>query len=306
MPAFWLTYKPLSSAAPRGWPPEQMDRLVSNFQADSNGATPLWRIASSKAASVGDRVYLFQQGSGPRGVFGIGKLIEAPRRQPDPTDIDAGVTERARIRLMHLVNPRSGFLLDYDAIADIIPQSLLDAQQSGNRVPEEVSRELENRLAPIAGSARPLGAHDADAYEFDPSSVNDARERALRAIRIRRGQPAFREALMSAYRGKCAITGCAVEHVLEAAHIYPYAGRTTNHPSNGLLLRADLHTLFDCYLIAIEPTTREVVVAEELRSSPYMKLAGRRLRTPRDVASTASRRSLEMRYAAFKAKARLS
>jgi hypothetical protein len=277
-----------------------MDALVRSFEADRASATPLWRIASSRAASVGDRIYLFKQGSGQRGIFGVGELIEAPREQVDPTDIDAGATDRAKIRFTHLVNPARAFLLDYDAIADIVPSTLVDAQQSGNRVPDQVERELDNRLA-LVNEVSPLGSDDADDPSFDPDSISDERERAIRAIRIRRGQAAFRTTLMTAYGRRCAITGCAVEDVLEAAHIRPYTGRLTNHVSNGLLLRADIHTLFDCWLIAVEPSSRTVVISDALKGSSYGQLEGRKLRTT-DVSSSASRRCLEWRFAAFRAK----
>lgn len=302
MAAFWLTYKPLSPAAPRGWPAAEMDALVERFEADKTSATPLWRIASSRAASVGDRVYLFKQGAGRRGVFAIGELIEAPREQIDPDDIEGGATDRARIRLTHLVNPANGFLLDYDAIADIVPKTLVDAQQSGNSVPDEVASELDRRLALVTESMSILGSFDADDLSFDPDSISDDRERAIRAIRIRRGQADFRTALMAAYGRRCAITGCAVEDVLEAAHIHPYFGKLSNHVSNGLLLRADIHTLFDCWLITIEPNSRTVIVADALKSSSYAKLAGRKLRVAQDASSGASKRCLEWRFAVFKAK----
>jgi putative restriction endonuclease len=279
-----------------------MDALVRSFNADWASTTPLWRIASSKAASVGDRVYLYKQGSGRRGIFGVGEIIEPPHKQVDPTDIDAGPIDRARIRLTQLVNPAHAFLLDHDEIADIIPMSLVKAQQSGNGVPDEVARELDSRLALLAATISPIGGVDADDSSFDPDSKGDERERAVRAIRIRRGQPAFRAALMIAYGGRCAITGCEVEAVLEAAHIHPYSGRLTNHVSNGLLLRADIHTLFDCWLIAIAPASRTIIVADALQRSSYAKLAGRKLRATKDVSSGASKRSLERRYAAFTAK----
>ncbi len=300
MTAFWLTYKPLTSAAPRGWPQEQMDALVKSFDADRASATPLWRIASSKVASIGDRVYLFKQGSGPRGIFGVGELIESPRSQTDPTDVDSGSTDRAKIRLTHLVNPAQAFLLDYDEIADVVPKSLVEAQQSGNRVPEEVARKLDNRLAHVVRAVSMLGSADADDLSSDPNSVGDEPERSVRAIRVRRGQTAFRAALLTAYGQRCAITGCGIEDVLEAAHIHPYSGKLTNHVSNGLLLRADIHTLFDCWLIAVDPTSRTVVVADALDGSSYAKLAGRKLRATLDASSSASKRSLERRYADFK------
>ena len=70
-------------------------------------------------------------------------------------------------------------------------------------------------------------------------------------VTLRQCQPAFRNALMDAYERRCAITGCTIDAVLEAAHISPYRGIKTNHVTNGLLLRADIHTMFDCGLIKV-------------------------------------------------------
>ena len=81
------------------------------------------------------------------------------------------------------------------------------------------------------------------------------------------------------------MTGCRVLDVLEAAHIQPHLGEWTNTQSNGLLLRADLHTLLDCSLLAVEPDTLRVVVAPSIRGSSYGKLHGSPLR-PREPGST--------------------
>lgn len=86
---------------------------------------------------------------------------------------------------------------------------------------------------------------------FDPANMEDGRRMIERMVTLRQGQPAFRAALMKAYNRRCAITGCNVEAVLEAAHISPYDGKKTNHVTNGLLLRADIHTLFDRGLIKV-------------------------------------------------------
>jgi putative restriction endonuclease len=110
--------------------------------------------------------------------------------------------------------------------------------------------------------------------------VTDARRKTMAAIVQRRGQRAFREALMRAYGGRCAITGCSIGDILEAAHIYPYRGGATNHVTNGLLLRSDLHTLFDCGLIAIDEAEFKVLIAKELGGSEYERYRGRLLRLP--------------------------
>jgi hypothetical protein len=72
----------------------------------------------------------------------------------------------------------------------------------------------------------------------------NARARVLREVIQRRGQQKFRKALIAAYSGRCAISGCPVAPLLEAAHITSYLGPDTNSITNGLLLRADLHTLW--------------------------------------------------------------
>ena len=118
----------------------------------------------------------------------------------------------------------------------------------------------------------------ADTAAFDPNNIDDARQRVQRTIAQRRGQQAFRDLLIEAYDGRCCMSGCSVLDVLEAAHIYPYRGPDTNKVDNGLLLRADLHTLFDCGLLAIEPTTLSILVAPTLRGSEYERLHGRALR----------------------------
>jgi hypothetical protein len=191
------------------------------------------------------------------------------------------------------------FLLDYQTILDIVPDTLITAQASGNGVPEDVASELERHLSPLLADLPPICSEQADDPDFDPDSIHDERERAIRAIRVRRGQPAFRAALLEAYERRCTITGCAVEDVLEAAHITPYLGSLTNHVSNGLLLRTDLHTLFDCGLLAIEPKTRTVVIANALKGSSYAKIAGKVIRPPKNAASGPSTRNLEKRYRIF-------
>ncbi|MDR8392251.1 HNH endonuclease [Aliifodinibius sp. S!AR15-10] len=64
-------------------------------------------------------------------------------------------------------------------------------------------------------------------------------------IRSRIGQGAFRVLVTDTYSRRCAITGEKTLPVLEAAHIKPYAESGPNLTSNGLLLRSDMHILFD-------------------------------------------------------------
>lgn len=131
---------------------------------------------------------------------------------------------------------------------------------------------------------------------FVPKSHKDARERVLREIVRRRGQQKFRKILIAAYSGHCAITGCSVTPLLEAAHITPYLGPETNSITNGLLLRADIHTLWDLGLIAVDPKSRTVWVSPDITDPTYRVLAGAPLMLPLDLAQWPSGAALEQQW----------
>jgi hypothetical protein len=131
---------------------------------------------------------------------------------------------------------------------------------------------------------------------FDPQSQEDARARVLREIVQRRGQRKFRKTLIAAYGGHCAITGCSVTPLLEAAHITPYLGPETNSITNGLLLRADIHTLWDLGLIAVDPEARTVWVSPEITDSTYRVLTGAPLMLPLNLAQWPSGAALEQQW----------
>ena len=116
--------------------------------------------------------------------------------------------------------------------------------------------------------------------DFDPTTIENTRQRKIRAIVQRRGQARFRQELMRIYDSRCQITDCAVTEVLEAAHIVPYQGSETNHIKNGLLLRSDRYILFDLYLITIKPETYEIVLSGKLHDSAYKEFSGKILRLP--------------------------
>lgn len=120
--------------------------------------------------------------------------------------------------------------------------------------------------------------------DFDVSTIEEARDRIVRAINVRRGQGKFRRELLAAYEGKCCVTGCDTKEVIEAAHIIPYRGENTNDVRNGLILRADLHTLFDRCMIWIDPKTWSLVIDPELKSSQYSELQGVNIKLPNDEA----------------------
>ena len=127
-----------------------------------------------------------------------------------------------------------------------------------------------------------------------PNFDHDSRDRIETSIVRRQGQGRFRSGLLAAYQGACAITGCPVEEVLDAAHILPYKGSHTDVLTNGLLIKTDLHTLFDRGLIAIDPETRTVIVARSLHGTEFAVLNGVKLRDPVDGLDKPTKEVLQM------------
>lgn len=109
-------------------------------------------------------------------------------------------------------------------------------------------------------------AQNADLPDDAPSGT------ALRRVLVRQGQQEFRRRIFRLYGGRCFITGCEIASLLDAAHIVPFSKSKSNTISNGILLRTDIHTLFDLHLIRIIPTipsgTVRLALAESVLSDP--------------------------------------
>jgi putative restriction endonuclease len=102
--------------------------------------------------------------------------------------------------------------------------------------------------------------------------------------RPRLGQGTFRILVTDAYERRCAVTSERVLPVLEAAHIRPYAAGGDHRVDNGLLLRSDLHTLFDRGYLTVTPELRLEVsgrIREDFDNGRhYYALHGEAVRSP--------------------------
>lgn len=121
------------------------------------------------------------------------------------------------------------------------------------------------------------------------------------AISARRGQADFRNRLLEAYGARCCISGCRVAALLEAAHIRPHSVEPNYATRNGLLLRADLHTLFDLHLLAVDEFGR-VHLSPEVVDLYYRDLVNRVQRIPQPTKGIdrPSEEDLRARMALFK------
>jgi putative restriction endonuclease len=138
----------------------------------------------------------------------------------------------------------------------------------GRRIYEaSIERAAGRSTAGIAGESRP-----AERYG-DPV-----------LIRLRLGQGIFRVAVTDAYGRACAVTGEHSLPVLDAAHIRPYASEGEHDVKNGLLLRTDIHRLFDHGYVTVTPALR-FEVSRRLKDDfangrSYYPLHGTRIHVP--------------------------
>lgn len=198
----------------------------------------------------------------------------------------------------------------YGALADYLPEELAGFERIDDdtvrRIESEfgsVDRFIRRRLLnssvggpmlDISGMIQLSERELARLQTFDPDSGKAGRNQVIESIIRRRGHPSFRQQLLAAYEYRCAITNFNAIDSLEAAYIIPYRGKFTHHPSNGLLLRADLHTLFDLGKIAIDTRSMSVILADDLVESSYKILHGRPLRYPRSEEQRPSTEALDL------------
>lgn len=92
----------------------------------------------------------------------------------------------------------------------------------------------------------------------------------------RKGQPEFRRKLFATYGVSCMITDCKVLAAIEAAHIVSHSEKQNYSINNGLLLRADLHVLYDQYLIGIDGKGT-IFANPDITGAGYLDLDGKKI-----------------------------
>lgn len=111
----------------------------------------------------------------------------------------------------------------------------------------------------------------------DEQLVEDIRDRTRRVQALARiNQANFRSRILRDFDGQCVLSGCDQLVVLEACHITPFAEDGADSSSNGLLLRADLHRLFDNGLLAVCPDTKQWRFSKSLERH-YGDLSGTKM-----------------------------
>ena len=154
-----------------------------------------------------------------------------------------------------------------------------------------------------------FGLPERDDLSTPPQTAE--RRYALRVVKQRLHQDSFREAVITAYRGRCALSGLREHRLLDAAHIVSDKDELLGQPvvPNGLPLSKIHHAAFDADLIGIDPDYG-VHVSERLlaqRDGPMLdalkQLQGRALHLPNRIGDRPDRERLERRFDRFKAAA---
>ena len=140
-----------------------------------------------------------------------------------------------------------------------------------------------------------------------PESVSERRY-ALQTVKQRLHQASFREAVISAYNGRCALSGLPEQRLLDAAHIISDKDERLGQPvvPNGLPLSKIHHAAFDAHLIGIDPDYRLHVSGRllDLHDGPMLdalkQLDGGVLHLPKREKDYPDRDRLSLRYEQFK------
>jgi len=134
-----------------------------------------------------------------------------------------------------------------------VPESWSPSIQRGKRYSTDQAEGLRlwNKLLETAnGCTKGSSFSEQDQSPF--ITPNQVRFGTPILIIPRLGQGAFRIAVMEAYERKCAVTDGKVLPALDAAHIKPYGEGGEHIKSNGILLRKDIHSVFDAGYVTIK------------------------------------------------------
>jgi hypothetical protein len=270
MTAFLLTWNPRY----RGWDDYEND-------VGSRPFVGAWSVSQGQQIGVGDRVYLLRQSVEPRGIVASGRVTKAvfTRRHWDP--MKQGELAKYVLVRWDTLLPLDQTFSRQDLKADL-PKGHWDPASSGEKVRESVESALEKRWRAHVRTVTGAAIVDVPVVVTGPDGepvwvpIQGGHTRRMR--KARKGQRSFRKALLKMYGATCAFSGSAPEEALQAAHLYAYSDEGQHHERGGLLLRADLHRLFDEGLIRVDVKDK-IVIDQALRKwNGYWALNGRPLK----------------------------
>jgi hypothetical protein len=254
---------------PGVWALDELRKRVDEF--DSTGfAKESWSCNAGTKVRAGDRAYLLKMGkllgTIQRGIFGRGHIAgEAVKRGQRDYRVDI---EFNRSQGDMLWDPAEHLLVHEEELSRM-PRAdrFKNMQKAGETLNPEAAHQIDVIIDDIIiDDSIPKGTSHTQA---DEAAREVVRRRRLTEQGMRPEQGAFSETIRNNYRCKCALTGCVTPAALQAAHVRTHRGVDDNSPTNGILLRADVHALLDRLLITLTEDGTKMEISPELTDEGY-------------------------------------
>ena len=209
--------------------------------------------------------------------------------------------QEMRARISHYRRAAPSGRGDFVIGCRILTQPFFFEERDWIPVPANWSTNIVSFKTYNTGDAEGLALWEAVTERLRRSQTAGMSEEAARyggphLIRPRLGQGAFRVLVTDIYRRRCAVTEERTLPALEAAHIRPYGDGGAHEARNGLLLRRDIHSLFDAGYVTVTPDLRFEVsrrIREEFENGRhYYALHGHRVQPPDDMTQHPDRDAL--------------
>lgn len=204
----------------------------------------------------------------------------------------AHTAQEMRARIAHYRRTDPADKTDFAIGCRILTQPFFFEERDWIPVPPSWSKNIVTFKTYSTGDSEGLALWDAVHSRLSDIQATTITERGARygdpqLIRPRLGQGTFRVLVTDIYHRRCAVTQEKTLPALEAAHIRPYAHGGAHDPSNGLLLRRDIHSLFDAGYVTVTPDLRFEVsrrIREEFENGKhYYALHGQRIVVPEQL-----------------------
>jgi putative restriction endonuclease len=204
----------------------------------------------------------------------------------------AGSANEMRARIARYRKASPGDRSDFEIGCRILTQPFFFAEKDWIPVPASWAPNIVSFKTYSTATSEGLALWDTINERLASHSVPGVAEPKARfgepqLIRPRLGQGAFRVLVTDTYNRRCAITQERTLPALEAAHIRPYGDGGEHEAQNGLLLRRDIHSLFDAGYVTVTPDLRFEVsrrIKEEFDNGRhYYELHGKPIFAPENT-----------------------
>ena len=254
---------------------------AASFRALQSGELFLFKLHAPRNVIVGGGVFAYANALPWSLAWEAFREANGARSAPEM---------RARIARYRRTDPADR--TDFEIGCRILTQPFFFGEPDWLPVPESWARNIVSFKTYNTGDADGLALWEAvnDRLQrpaFAGMSEAQARFGEPQLVRPRLGQGGFRILVTDTYNRRCAITGERTLPALEAAHIRPYGEGGEHDARNGLLLRRDIHSLFDAGYVTVTPDARFEVsrrIKEEFENGRhYYELHGKPIFAPIDV-----------------------